>query len=90
MSFNVPSISDIIVVLPCKLKRDQDRERHFLIKVLAHHARLLLIREKQPDLRKRDIHKSELVPGDRQQPAFGSAMGLSAQLEGASGGGRSV
>lgn len=56
MSFNVPSISDIIVVLPCKLKWDEDEERHSLIKVLAHCTRLLFIREKQPDLRKEDIH----------------------------------
>lgn len=33
MPFNVPSISDIIVVLPCKLKRDQDEESLSLIKL---------------------------------------------------------
>ena len=36
MPFNVLSISNIIVVLPCKLKWDQDQESHSLIKVLAH------------------------------------------------------
>lgn len=64
MSFNVPSISDIIVVLPCKLKWDQDWERRSLIKVLAHSTRLLFIRENHPDLLKEDIHKSQLVPED--------------------------
>ena len=64
MSFNVPSISDIIVVLPRKLKWDQDWESHSLIKALAHLTRLLFIRENQPDLLEEDIHKSELVRED--------------------------
>lgn len=64
MPFNVPSISDIIVVLPCKLKWDQDYERLSLIKVLAHYTRPLFTRENHPDLVKQTIHKSELVHED--------------------------
>lgn len=64
MSFNVPSISDIIVVLPSKLKWDQDWENHSLIKALAHLTRLLFIRENQPDLLKENIRKSELARAD--------------------------
>lgn len=61
MPFNAPSISDIIVVLSCKLKRDQDEERFSLIKVVAHWTRPLFTRENRPDLVKQAIHKSELV-----------------------------
>lgn len=64
MPFNVPSISDIIVVVPCKLKQDQDEERLSLIKGLAHWTCLLFTWENSPDLLKRAVHKSELVYED--------------------------
>lgn len=64
MPFNVPSISDIIVVLLCKLKWDQDEESCSVIKGLAHCTHLLFTRENRPDLLKEHIHKSELVHED--------------------------
>lgn len=64
MPFNVPPISDIIVVLPCKLKWAQDSESHSVIKVLVHWTHLLFTRENHPDLLKVPIHKSELVRED--------------------------